>query len=138
MSEPTILHQKINLPYRYTAGEFHKAFLHGLADRRVVGSRCPACPMVAVPARPFCPECSAHSGETMDMRPQGTLVSWSTATIQGVTRTFGLIRISGADTVMLHIVDAEPSSLRVGMELAPRWSPEPEPEITAIEAFVPA
>ncbi len=138
MSEPTILHQKINLPYRYTAGEFHKAFLYGLADRRIVGSRCPACLTVAVPARPFCPECSAHSGETMDMKPQGTLETWSTVTIRGVTRTYGLIRIRGADTVMLHIVDAEPSGLRVGMDLVPRWSPEPVPEITAIEAFRPA
>ena len=39
---------------------------------------------------------------------------------------------------MLHIVDAEPSALRVGMELVPRWSPEPVPEITAIAAFIPA
>ncbi len=138
MSEPTILHQKINLPYRYTAGKFHKAFLYGLADRRIVGSRCQACLTVAVPARPFCPECSAHSGETIDMKPQGTLETWSTVTIRGVTRTYGLIRISGADTVMLHIVDAKPSGLRVGMDLAPRWSPEPVPEITAIQAFRPA
>ena len=74
----------------------------------------------------------------MDMKPQGTLETWSTATIQGVTRTYGLIRIRGADTVMLHIVDAEPSGLQVGMELVPRWSPEPVPEITAIAAFLPA
>ena len=138
MTEPAVLHQKINLPYRYTAGDFHKAFLYGLADRRIVGSRCSSCNTLAVPARPFCPDCSAHSAESVEMAAEGTLESWSTVVRDGASRTFGLIRIGSAYTLMLHLVDADPAELAADMKVVPRWAPDPAPDITAIDAFVPA
>ena len=138
MTEPAVLHQKIKLPYRYTAGEFHKAFLYGLTEHRIVGSRCASCSTVAVPARPFCPNCSAHSAEAIDMPVTAELESWTTSVSDGVSRSFGLLRVSGADTLMLHLIDAAPDTLVAGMKLVPRWAADPEPDITAIAAFVPA
>lgn len=137
MSEPIVLHQKINLPYRYTAGEFHKAFLHGLAEQRIVGSRCADCTTLAVPARPFCPNCSARNTDIVDMASEAELVSWTTVTRLGIPRTFGLVRVAGADTVMLHFVEAGGRSLVEGLRLVPRWASDAVADITAIEAFVP-
>jgi uncharacterized OB-fold protein len=138
VTEPILLHQKINLPYRYTAGEFHKAFLRGLTERRIVGSRCDACDTLAAPARPFCPNCSAHSSEVVDLAPEGVLVSWTTVEREGRAITFGLVRFAGADTEMLHLLDTGAVEPTEGMSLVPRWADEPIPDITAIEAFVPA
>lgn len=137
MSEPRVLHQKINLPYRYTAGEFQKAFLYGLADGRIVGSRCGSCETLAVPARPFCPVCSGHSADVVDMPLAAELVSWTTVTRDGRARTFGLVRMTGADTVMLHVLDVGDRTLEEGMRLVPRWAADPTPDIMAIEAFIP-
>ena len=138
MADPIILHQKINLPYRYTAGEFHKLFLRGLAERRIFGSRCAGCHTVAVPARPFCPNCSAHSADSVDMSPEAELVSWTSTVRDGQNVTFGLVKFNGADTEMLHYIDAGDVGLAAGLRLVPRWSAEPSAEITAIDAFVPA
>ena len=138
MSDSIVLHQKINLPYRYTAGEFHKAFLYGLVEQRIVGSRCAACATLAVPARPFCPNCSAHSSETVEMPPRADLVSWTTVVRNGAMLTYGLMRVTGADTLMLHVIATDEAVLREGMKLVPRWAADPDPDITAIEAFIPA
>lgn len=137
MGESIVLRQKINLPYRYTAGDFHKAFLYGLAERRIVGSRCDSCRTLAVPARPFCPTCSAHSADVVDMAPEAELVSWTTVTRDGKARTFGLLRVAGADTVMLHLIEAGDRSLEEGLRLVPRWASDTVPDIMAIEAFIP-
>jgi uncharacterized OB-fold protein len=48
-----------------------------------------------------------------------------------------MIRLDGADTPLLHRVDAEPERLRIGMRLAARWSGDRQGEITDVEAFVP-
>ncbi len=138
MDNSIVLRQKINLPYRYTAGDFHKAFLYGLADRRIVGSTCDGCGTLAVPARPFCPSCSAHSADVIDMALEAELVSWTTVTRDGKTSTFGLVRVAGADTLMLHRVEAGDCPLDVGLALVPRWSSDAVPDILAIDAFVPA
>ena len=66
MEEELVYHQRIKLPYRYTAGEANEAFLRGLADRTVVGSRCEGCNLTLVPARPFCPNCSGRTGDRIE------------------------------------------------------------------------
>ncbi len=92
---------------------------------------------MSVPARPFCPDCAAHSGETFDMDAVGSLVTWTTLEQEGEQVTFGLVQIDGADTLMLHRIDAPDADLAEGLRLAPRWSAEPIADITAIEAFEP-
>jgi len=62
MTEQMIFHQRIRLPYRYTAGVAQRAALEGFATRVLRGSRCDTCQIVLAPARPFCPRCSAATG----------------------------------------------------------------------------
>jgi uncharacterized OB-fold protein len=51
---------------------------------------------------------------------------------------FALIRIDGADTAMLHAVDATgESAMRTGMRVQARWRPETEGAITDIVCFEP-
>ena len=40
MSESFILESQIRLPYRYALGKWYGAFLLGLTEERLVGSRC--------------------------------------------------------------------------------------------------
>jgi hypothetical protein len=134
MTEHLVYHQKINIPFRYTAGEATGAFLRGLADRTLLGSRCAECELILVPARPFCPNCSARTGERVEVDDRGELVSH---TVERSGRIIGLIRLDGADTLLAHLIDADPVSLRPGMRVRARWAAELVPEIVAIEAFEP-
>ena len=130
MSEPMIYHQAIKLPYHYTAGDNNTRFLHGLSEQRILGGRCDGCATTTAPLRPFCPSCGGRLTEAVDVGPGGIVTTYTT---DGQGRTFARIRLDGADTDMLHRVDGNPA---IGSRVEPRWSPEPELEITAIESFV--
>ena len=61
--------------------------------------------------------------------------------LQPLERPFAwaLIRLDGADTAMLHAVDAgDPGAMKTGMRVEPRWRDERIGMITDIECFVPA
>jgi uncharacterized OB-fold protein len=54
---------------------------------------------------------------------------------------WALIRLDGADTAMLHAVDAGPSgpaAMRTGMRVRPRWSASPVGSIRDIACFEPS
>jgi uncharacterized protein len=135
-TEEMTFSQRIRLPYRYTAGRAQRAALEGLAEGVLRGSRCAQCDVVLAPARPFCPRCSAATGAIVDLPDTGVLEAWTTRTHDGVAVTFGMIRLDGADTAMLHRVEAAADQLAVGMPVRARWADARQGEITDIEAFV--
>lgn len=126
--------QSISVPYRYTAGEAQRRFLRGLEDGRIVGAR--HGDRVLVPARPFGPDGTRTEG-FVEVAEEGVLVNFTTVEGDQGRRTFGLIQLDGADSAMLHLVEADESHLDVGMRVRARWSEQRVPEITAIAAFVP-
>ncbi|GIU93451.1 MAG: hypothetical protein KatS3mg011_2357 [Acidimicrobiia bacterium] len=128
-----IFHQRIKLPYRYTAGEMNTRFLQALAEGAILGARCGSCSMTVVPARPFCPGCSSSLHDLVSVADEGVVTSY---TIDAQGRVIGLIRLDGADTHFPHILDTD--SPRIGMRVRARWAEDRHPEITAIEAFVGA
>jgi uncharacterized OB-fold protein len=51
---------------------------------------------------------------------------------------FALIRLDGADTALLHLVDAgDESAMATGMRVTASWRDEREGHIRDIECFVP-
>jgi uncharacterized OB-fold protein len=131
-TEPIIYPQVISVPYTYTAGRTQAAFLRGLAERRILGSR--AGDRVLVPARPFAPD-GSRTGDLVEVGTAGTLQAWTTSHHDGGTTTFGLIRLDGADTELLHVLDVPEDRLAKGLRVRARWADEPTTEITAIESF---
>lgn len=135
MTEPLTYPQQISIPYTYTAGPVERAFLRALARRQVLGSRWGE--EVLVPPRPHGPD-GTPTGDLVEVGPEGEVTGWTTVVRDGRPVTYGLIRLDGATTAMLHLLDVPEDDLAMGLRVAPRWSPEPATEITAIEAFVPA
>jgi uncharacterized OB-fold protein len=70
----------------------------------------------------------------VEVADQGELVSF---TIERSGRIIGLIRLDGADTVLAHLIKGDPDALSLGMRVRACWAADPNPEITAIEAFEP-
>lgn len=139
MTEPEEMtfHQRIRLPYRYVVGSAQRAALEGLAAGVLRGSRCECCDIVLAPARPHCPRCSGATGAIVRLSDAGVLEGWTTRTRDGARVTFGMIRLDGADTAMMHRVEAAPDELAVGLRVKARWAGEKRGEITDVEAFVP-
>jgi uncharacterized OB-fold protein len=133
--EQMIFSQRIKLPYRYTAGRAQRAALEGFAAGVLRGSRCDSCDIVLAPARPFCPRCSAATGETVDLADAGVLEGWTTRAFEGGEQTFGLIKLDGADTALLHRLDVPAERLALGLRVKARWTAERRGEITDVEAF---
>ncbi len=135
--ERMIFHQRIKLPYRYTAGQAQRAALEGLKDGTLRGSRCDACGIVLALARPFCPRCSGATGAVVDLADEGTVEGWTERTRDSVTTCFGMIRPDGADTALLHRLEVPGDQLRVGLRVRARWAAQRQGEITDIESYVP-
>jgi uncharacterized OB-fold protein len=108
--------------HRYTPGVAGEVFFTALRDRGVLlGSRCESCSYTYVPARLFCERCFAELSADAEVGPQGTLVSFTIGFvgIEGEpldeTETFGLVRLDGADAVLLHrMLDVGDEPLEIG------------------------
>lgn len=134
----------ISIPFAYAAGAAASRFLVALRDeRRILGTRCPACRRVLVPARGFCATCWAEPGEWVEVGPEGTLVNWCTVRLPlphlpaPPPVTLGLVRLDGADTDLLHLIGGDPGALRRGVRLRPEWRPARQGHVLDLARFVP-
>jgi uncharacterized OB-fold protein len=133
----------ITFPYRRSLGPVIGAFLSGLADQRLLGIR--SGDRVLCPPLEWDPDTGAELGrDLVEVGPAGTVESWTWVTRPteqhplGHPFAFALIRLDGADTALVHVVDAgSMDAMSTGMRVAPRWRAERQGRITDIEAFVP-
>ena len=140
----TKLPGSLSVAFRYTPGVGNTAFFEALRDRGVfLGSRCDGCGITYLPARTFCERCLAELEASAECGPEGEVVSWTLARVDVDDRPLdppilaGLIRLDGADTVLLHRLvgfDAEPE---VGARVRAVVSPDRTGSILDVEGFAP-
>jgi uncharacterized OB-fold protein len=114
-----------------------------LAQRRILGSR-GSDGRVHAPPFEYDPSSFAPPAELIEVGPEGTVTTWSWAgePLEGQPLAhpfaWALIRLDGADTAMLHAVDAgSPAVMRTGMRVRPRWVASPAGHIRDIACFEP-
>ena len=111
MDHPLRAPLEIEFDYTRSLGPVLSQFMTALADRRILGAR-GADGRVHAPPFEYDPVSSQPPGELTEVGPEGTVVSWSwmPEPLEGqpLARPFAwaLIRLDGADTAMLHAVDA--------------------------------
>jgi hypothetical protein len=139
----------LEYPYVRSVGPVIGAFLTALRAGRIVGARSQAVdgtPTVVVPPTEYDPITGRDVGELVDVGPGGVVTTWSWASAplkdQPLDRPFAwaLVRLDGADTGMLHVVDAgSPDAMASGMRVTARWRPagERQGRVQDIECFVP-
>jgi uncharacterized OB-fold protein len=133
----------LNVGFDYTrsAGPILGRFVNGLRERRIEGIR-GSDGRVHVPPLEYDPVTAAPLTEFVPVGTEGTVVSWSwmAEPLEGqpLQRPFAwaLIRLDGADTSMLHAVDAE--HVHTGMRVRVRWADETVGHIRDIAYFVAA
>ena len=101
----------MELPYRRSVGPVVGAFLTGLRDRKIVGSRTSG-GRVLCPPLEYDPDTGEAVDEIVDLSDTGTVRSWSWVSEplrkHPLDRPFAwaLVQIDGADTALLHALDA--------------------------------
>jgi uncharacterized protein len=135
------------LEYTYTrsVGPVIGGFLGGLRDGKLLGARTGS-GRVIVPPTEYDPDSAEEVGELVEVGPGGVVTTWgwteSPKKGQPLDRPFAwaLIRPDGADTAMLHAVDAgSRQAMSTGMRVRPKWRPASERtgRMADIECFVP-
>lgn len=122
------IRSQISLPYTYAVGKWYGAFLVGLTESRLVGSRCGSCGKVAVPARGACPVCSAASESLAEVGPAGVVVASTRDERDG--RGWVVVRPDGADTTIVAYGEAA-----VGDRVVAEFDPSQGTSIASLASF---
>jgi len=134
---------EIEFDYTRSLGPVLSQFMAALAERRILGAR-GADGRVHAPPFEYDPVSAEPPASLTEVGPEGTVVSWSwmpePLAGQPLAEPFAwaLIRLDGADTAMLHAVDAgSAAAMRTGLRVRPRWAERPAGSIRDIICFEP-
>ena len=145
MSEDTPLRAPLTIEYPFTrtVGPVQSAFLTGLRERIILGIR-RSDGTVMVPPVEYDPDTAEELTELVEVGETGVVTTWAWEPKpdprQPLDRPFAwaLVRLDGANTSMLHAVDAgDPSAIATGDRVRVRWADEREGAITDIACFEP-
>jgi uncharacterized OB-fold protein len=133
----------IEYPFKRTTGPVVGAFLTGLREQVLVGSRA-ADGRVIVPPAEFDPVTGEDLTDIVEVGPAGEITTWAWVTAPHDKHpldhpfAWALIRPDGADTAMLGAVDAGSiDAVRTGLRVRPVWADEREGHIGDIARWVP-
>ncbi len=150
-TEVKFLEQVIYLPYRWAMGPVFTRFFEEFKKKKIMGTRCPKCNRVLVPARMFCPRCFVDTKEWVQVSDKGLIRTWALITFkfsgQPIEPPYitGLIDLDGADVGFLHCIggtdltDLEnvKKTIKIGGKVQARWKEKPQGNILDIEYFEP-
>jgi uncharacterized OB-fold protein len=134
----------LEYPYTRTVGDVMGRFFTSLRDGRIEGIR-GSDGRVICPPTEYDPVTSETLSEFVEVGPGGEVTTW-TWVAEALADTpldrpfaWALIRLDGADTAMLHAVDAgSEANMATGMRVRAQWRATTEGGIRDIECFVPA
>jgi hypothetical protein len=134
----------LEFPYRRSLGPVVGAFFTGLRDKKVVGSRTKD-GRVLVPPLEYDPETGESVADgIVDVGQAGEVTGWAWVA-QPLRKhpmqkpfAWALVKLDGADTSLLHALDASHDEVKRGMRVQIRWREERQGHITDIECFEPA
>lgn len=140
-----IYHGQIYIPNRYSAGAVGSQFLIEIRDKkRIMGTRCPTCNRVYVPARSICKDCFGQLDELVEVSDKGTVLTYTVCNqpnpVQPVETplVYGIVQLDGADTGFVHMLgEVNPEQLRIGMRVQAVFKEEREASILDIKYFKP-
>jgi uncharacterized OB-fold protein len=134
------------LRYLYTAGAATTRFLRGIAERKILGERCPKCGKVYVPPRGACPTDGVPTEEQVELAHKGTVTSFCVVNVQfygqamEVPYTSALIMLDGADLSLMHLLqEVDVNDVHIGMRVEAVWVEDDKlgPTLESIRYFRP-
>ncbi|MFI6010227.1 Zn-ribbon domain-containing OB-fold protein [Streptomyces sp. NPDC051243] len=133
----------VEFPFTRSLGPVQSAFLTGLRERVVLGVRTTD-GRTLVPPVEYDPVTAEEIRDLVEVAPTGTVTTWAwnhaPRRDQPLDTPFAwaLVRLDGADTALLHALDAPgPDAVHTGMRVRVRWAEERTGAITDIACFEP-
>lgn len=135
----------MRLEYTYTPGHAASRFLSHIAEKKIIGQRCPKCAKVYVPPRGSCPKCGVPTSEEVAVADTGTVTTFCVVNIPfagsvAVPYVSAHVLLDGADIPLMSLVQEIPAGeVRMGMRVKAVWVPDEElaPTLTSIKYFAP-
>jgi hypothetical protein len=144
MSDPvTGIISPLRLEYTYTPGRAASRFLNHIAERKILGQRCPKCSKVYVPPRGSCPKCGVPTREEVTVADTGTVTTFCIVNIPfagsvPVPYVSAHVLLDGADIPLMSLLQEVPAEeVRMGMRVQAVWKDDPGPTLLSIEYFKP-
>ncbi|MFG3115089.1 Zn-ribbon domain-containing OB-fold protein [Streptomyces sp. NPDC048197] len=133
----------VEFPFTRSLGPVQSAFLTGLRERVVLGVRTRD-GRTLVPPVEYDPVTAEEIGDLVEVAPTGTVTTWAwnpeprRGQPLGTPFAWVLVRFDGADTALLHALDAPgPEAVHTGMRVRVRWAAERTGAITDLACFEP-
>lgn len=131
----------LDYTYRRSLGPVIGRFLTSLREGRLEGVRTPR-GQVLVPPTEYDPLTGEAVGDFVEVGPEGTVVTWTWEASPrerhplATPFAWALIQLDGADTSLLHVVEAKgPDAMRSGLRVRVRWAEERVGHIRDIACF---
>ncbi len=146
--EPICVRATPEMTYRYAAGRYGSAFLAGMREGRLVGSRCTRCAVTLLPPRVACTQCFGEMDEVVDLPLTGRLLAFTQVTFPfldpftGVQRPipycYGMVQVDGTDnTFQYFLSEKDPSRLSIGQAVQAVFRSERRGEMADLLHFQP-
>lgn len=121
--------REISIPYRWSYGRsLTRFFAESRNNKRLMGTKCPRCSAVTVPAARICTRCYIEATEWVEVSDHGVLHSYTTVHLPFPGQpteppyTYGIILLDGASTYYSHLIDEPVERLSCGMRVRAFWS----------------
>lgn len=141
-----VLRSEFELEFTYTRtyGPVMSRFFTDLKDQKVLGIKGSQGQVICPPIE-YDPQTAESLSEFVELADTGVVTTWSWVNAplekHPLQKAFAwaLIKIDGADTAMLHAVDAgDKANMKSGMKVKIRWADERVGSIRDIACFEPA
>ncbi|MFI2205792.1 Zn-ribbon domain-containing OB-fold protein [Streptomyces sp. NPDC020192] len=133
----------VEFPFTRSLGPVQSAFLTGLRERVVLGVKT-SDGRTLVPPVEYDPATAEEIRDLVAVAPTGKVTTWAwnhaprPGQPLGTPFAWVLVRLDGADTALLHALDAPgPDTVHSGMRVRIRWAGERTGAITDIACFEP-
>jgi uncharacterized protein len=140
--DPIIVKSHYEIDYIHSYAQ-DSPFFAGLAKKKLLGSRCPACGHAYATPRGHCMECGAAT-EWFELPREGKVHTFTTchfggeAFLKETPFTLVLVEFDGVDTLFLsRLVGADPGDVKIGMPVGARFLRNSKFRATDVY-FVPA
>ncbi len=140
-----VLRSGFDLEFTYTRtyGAVMSKFFTELKDQKVLGIKGSQGQVICPPLE-YDPQTAESLSEFVEVKDSGVVKSWSWVgeplDKHPLQKPFAwvLVQMDGADTSLLHVLDADKASVKTGMKVKIRWADNRVGSIRDIACFEPA
>jgi uncharacterized OB-fold protein len=137
----------MDFTYNYRVGPYITRYLDGFKEKKILGSKCPECSLVAVPPRKYCGVCNKVMEETVELGQEGTVENFTVGHVvlekgrldpADAPYVLGLVKLEGATSLLLARVEGvSPAEVKTGMKVKAVWKDPVTGDYDDLDHFEP-